>query len=110
VPGDAAELVARMDANLVAMWRADVATTPGGVVVERDGLVLVRTPHGTLSTNFAVVTGPTSVRAVTAATAEVFAGSERPISVWTREHADAALQAELDRAGFHDIHREPGMS
>jgi hypothetical protein len=29
--------------------------------------------------------------------------------VWTREHADAPLDAELLRLGFHEIHREPGM-
>jgi hypothetical protein len=29
--------------------------------------------------------------------------------VWTREHADAALEPALNALGFHHIHREPGM-
>jgi hypothetical protein len=97
-----------MDANLVAMWRADVATTPGATLVERDGLVMVHSPHATLSTRFAVVTGPTSVAALDDATGAVFDG--RPFSVWTREHADAALAADLVAAGFAEIHREPAMA
>jgi GNAT superfamily N-acetyltransferase len=104
---DVAGLVAHMDANLVAMWRADVATTPGAAIVEGDGLAIVRSPHGTLSTSFAVVTGPTSVAALEERTAAVFGG--RPFSVWTREHADAALAADLVAAGFAEIHREPAM-
>lgn len=105
-----AELLALMDANLIGCVTADTRTTPGGVVVERDGLVCCRTPRGSLGTNVAIVTGPTTARAVRAAVRAVFGDTRRPFSVWTREHADADLAADLRAARFQEIHREPGMA
>jgi len=108
-PLDDAELVALMDRNLVAICCADTRATPGGVVTEEAGLVLCRTPRGTLGTNMTLVTGPTSAAAVRAATARTYDPTGQPFSVWTREHADADLAHELRAAGFTEIHREPAM-
>jgi len=106
---DADELLRLMDRNMVAVYAADARATPGGEVVETDGLVLCRTPHGTVSTNMAIVTGPIDADTVRRLTDEVYGRHDAAFAVWTREHADAALDPALERRGFHQIHREPGM-
>lgn len=108
-PLDAEEVLALMDRNMVAVYAADTRATPGGVVVETNSLVLCRTPHGTVSTNMAIVTGPIEADAISRLTAEVYGRRGVPFALWTREHADAALEPGLERCGFHQIHREPGM-
>src|SRR5207247_758593 len=50
-----AELLALMDANMVAVYAADTRATPGGAVAETPGLVMCRTPHGTVATNLAIL-------------------------------------------------------
>ena len=106
---DGAELLAAMDRNMVAVYAADTRATPGGEVVETDSLVLCRTPHGTVSTNMAIVTGPIDVDAIRRLTAEVYGRASRGFAVWTREHADRELEPALAASGFTQIHREPGM-
>ena len=106
---DAHELLRLMDRNMVAVYAADTRATPGGEVVETDALVLCRTPHGTVSTNMAIVTGPIDADTVCRLTKEVYGPHDAAFAVWTREHADASLEPALERRGFHRIHREPGM-
>src|SRR2546425_8806068 len=109
-PPERTELLALMDANMVAVYAADTRATPGGAVVETPGLVMCRTPHGTVATNMAIVTGPLDAPTVRARTLAFYGPSGSLFSVWTREHADAGLEGELGTLGFHPIHREPGMA
>ena len=102
------ELLAAMDRNLVAVYRADIEATPGGRVTDAPGVVMFRTPHGTLATNMAIVTGPIAAGTILELTRRAYAPNGQ-FAVWTREHADEALAAELPAFGFHQIHREPGM-
>jgi hypothetical protein len=104
------ELLALMDANMAAVYAADTRATPGGAVAETPALVMCRTPHGTVATNMAIVTGGIDAATVRARTSAFYGPSGSPFSVWTREHADAGLEAELGALGFHSIHREPGMT
>jgi hypothetical protein len=106
---DRAELLALVDRNMVAMYGADTRATPGGCVHEVPGLVLCRTPRGTLGTNMVMVTGPTDAAAVLRESEQFYRAGGHPFSVWTREHADARLDEDLRRRGFVEIHREPGM-
>ena len=106
---EADELLRLMDRNMVAVYAADARATPGGEVVETDALVLYRTPHGTVSTNMAIVTGPIDADTVHRLTDQVYGRHDAAFAVWTREHADAALEPALHRRGYHQIHREPGM-
>ena len=108
-PPEGAELLALMDLNMVACYRADTRATPGGEVVEAPGLVMFRTPLGRVSTNMAIVTGPIDAAAIRALTLEMYRPTGTPFSVWTREHADGALEVGLHALGFQQIHREPGM-
>jgi len=104
------ELLTLMDLNMVAMYDADTRATPGGEVAEAPGLVMCRTPRGTVASNMAIVTGPIDARTVRELTDHLYRRAESPFSVWTREHADARLEAGLRELGFHQIHREPGMT
>src|SRR5439155_1149139 len=109
LPGRA-ELLALMDANMVAVYAADTRATPGGAVAETPGFVMCRTPHGTVATNMAIVTGRIDAPTIRARTRAFYGPTGSPFSVWTREHADRGLEAELGALGFHPIHREPGMT
>jgi len=109
LPGRA-ELLALMDANMVAVYAADTRATPGGAVAETPGFVMCRTPHGTVATNMAIVTGRIDAPTIRARTRAFYGPTGSPFSVWTRDHADRGLEAELGALGFHPIHREPGMT
>src|SRR5438552_11947262 len=109
-PPERVELLALMDANMVAVYAADTRATPGGGVAETPGLVMCRTPHGTVATNMAIVTGRIDAPTIRSRTLAFYGPTGSPFSVWTREHADAALEGELGTLGFHPIHREPGMA
>jgi len=94
---------------MVAMYSADTRATPGGEVSHVDGLLMCVTPHGTVVTNMALVTGPITGESVREATARMYDPRDVPYSVWTREHADERLEAELADLGFTRFHEEPGM-
>lgn len=103
------ELLALMDANWREMCRVCVRATGGGWVVERDGLLLCGSPTGCLTTNMAIVAGPVSPATVREETDCHFRAAGLPFTVWTRGHADAAMEPALAAAGFLEVHREPGM-
>jgi GNAT superfamily N-acetyltransferase len=98
-----------MDLNMQEMYREMARWTPGGFVVERDGLVMVGAPHGTVVTNMAIVAGRTDVDAVVRETERVFGQDALPFSVHTRAHVDGELEAALATRGFHEIATTPGM-
>lgn len=103
-----AELLALMDLNMREMYREDARATPGGWVIDRNGLVLCGSPLGLVTTNMAIVAGPTDVEAIRAETS-IYQRTGLPFSVWTCAHGDRSLEADLVRAGFVHIHSEPGM-
>ena len=98
-----AELLTLMDLNWMEMVREIARVTPGGWVVETEGLVMCGSPRGTIVANMAIVAGRVEVAAVRAATERCFRRVGLPFSVMTRDHADAALQAELARGGFREV-------
>lgn len=102
-----AERLARMDLNMVEMYREMTRVTPGGAIVERAGLTMCATPLGTITTNMAIVTGAVDVATVRAETAAVFDG--RPFSLWTRAHCDGPLEDALRCNGWFDVTSSPGM-
>jgi GNAT superfamily N-acetyltransferase len=102
-------LVEVMDRNMRAMYAAMARATPGGRAVERDGLCLCGTPTGNVASNMAIVTGPVRAETIRRETERFFRREGLPFSLWTRAHADAALVAELESAGFVALDRQPGM-
>jgi len=95
---------------MIAMYVADTRATPGGVVIETDALVACRTPRGTVGSNMAIVAGPTTVAGIRAVTDVLYERGAHPFTVWTRAHADAALESELRAAGWLEVYLEPGMT
>ncbi len=106
---DGREVLALMDLNMQEMYREDARTTTGGFVVERDGMVLCGSPHGTEFTNMAMVVRPCAAAAVRSALDETFRAAGLACSVWTRAHADRALEDELREEGFDELLTVPAM-
>ncbi len=106
---DRRELLERMDLNMREMYREIARATADGWLVERAGLVCCGSPLGTVITNMAMVAQPVDATTVRRETEELFAAAGLPFSVWTRAHADGALEADLLRRGFIEITTTPGM-
>lgn len=106
---DRATLLALMDLNMVEMYREMARTTPGGWIQERDGLVLCGSPDGSMITNMAMPVDEVDGDTLRRVTDEVFRRHEIPFSVWTRAHADAALEGALRAGGWTEITTTPGM-
>jgi GNAT superfamily N-acetyltransferase len=106
---DGLELLALMDLNMQEMYREDARTTAGGFVVERDGMVLCGSPHGTEFTNMLIVVRPGSAGAIRDAIDETFRAAGLACSVWTRAHADGVLEDELRGSGFDELLTVPAM-
>jgi len=102
-------MLALMDMNMREMYREDARATPGGWIVERAGLLMLGSPLGTVTTNMAIVVGRPDAATVRRETDRTFRRAGLPFSVWTRAHADAALEAALPQAGFTHIAGAPGM-
>src|SRR5262245_23636729 len=107
---DRAEILAFMDLNMREMYREDARATPGGFVVEREGLVLCGSPRGTVLTNMVLIAGRVSAHGVRRALEKTFGATAMPCSVWTRAHADASLEGELHVDGFDELMSVPGMT
>src|SRR5262249_61512970 len=106
---DGPEVLAVMDLNMEEMYREDARTTADGFVVERDGMVLCGSPYGTEFTNMAMVVRRCAARAVRRAVEETFREAGLACSVWTRAHADGALDDELRDEGFEELLTVPAM-
>jgi hypothetical protein len=103
------EILTLMDLNMREMYREDARHTPGGWLAERDGVLTLGSPLGTVTTNMAIVTGRPDAGTVRRETDRAFRTAGLPFSVWTRAHVDAALEAALPAAGFTLITSAPGM-
>ena len=83
----------------------------GGTILEDEGLLLFRGPHlhpnpfrnGALRLS-GDMPGPEIIRR-----ARKFFSPRRAFALWSREHADADLAPEIDRAGFQELERIPSM-
>jgi acetyltransferase (GNAT) family protein len=98
-----AELLALMDLNWMEMVREISRFTPGGWVVESEGLVMCGSPRGTIVANMAMIAGRVAAATVRAETERCFRGTGLPFSVMTRDHADAGLQLELAQQGYREV-------
>ncbi len=106
---DAAERLRLMDLNMQEMYREDARVMDGGFVVERGGLVMTGSPIGTHFTNMVMPVRAVDAATVRAEATAVFGPAGLPWSVWTRGHADAALEAELAERGFLELVTVPAM-
>lgn len=107
---DVAERLALMDLNMQEMYREDARVMSGGFVVERSGLVMVGSPAGTHFTNMLMPVRAVDVDTVQAEARRVFGDAGLPWSVWTRAHADGALETALAARGFLELVTVPSMT
>jgi len=107
--GTVSEMLALADANMVAMYCHDARATRGGFVVERPGIVLCGAPTNLAVANMAIVRGCLDAPTVEAETARVFGESALPFTVWTRAHAEAGLDTDLQERGWTLLMRVPAM-
>jgi GNAT superfamily N-acetyltransferase len=106
---DGTAVLALMDLSMQEMYREDARTTAGGFIVERDGMMLCGSPHGSEFTNMLVVVGRGRASAIRRALDETFRAAGLACSVWTRAHADGALENELRHGGFEQLVTVPAM-
>jgi ribosomal protein S18 acetylase RimI-like enzyme len=95
-------LIALVDANLVAFGRHIAGSIPAGTLEERGDVLLIAGDDPTpVIVNSAFATGPSAdAGSILPAAAAFFGRLGHGYGIWTRAHADAALEAVLPSAGF----------
>lgn len=104
-------MIALVDANLVAFGRHLARSTPGGALDERDDLLLIAGDEPTpaiVNSAFSIGAHPDPASILPAAAA-FFGRRGHGYGLWTRAHADAALEAVLPVAGFSIVTDLPVM-
>ena len=96
------DLIRLVDANLVEYGRFMARATPGGAAEERAGALLVSgtTPTPVIVNSAFMTEAAVDPGAVLPAAATFFRTRGHGYGIWTRGHADAALDAVLPDAGF----------
>jgi Acetyltransferase (GNAT) family len=105
-----AVLLRLMDLNMWEMFREGCRVARGGEVLDTPHATLCSTPAGTAFHNCAMVRAPVSADEILAEVADFQTRRGRPFSVWTRAHADGALEHELRARGFRQFLAMPGMA
>jgi len=103
-------LLRRMDLNMWEMFRDIVRLGREGEIRETPGVTMCASPHGTSFYNMAMVRDAVDPDALLEKVRDFYVGPGRPFSVWTRAHADQALEAALQERGFMQLVAMPGMA
>jgi uncharacterized protein len=110
VPAEEADLLRAMDLNTWEMMRDMARTSRGSELREADGLTLAAVPRGNAFHNMILVHDAVDADTVVAAAAAFHGARGLPFSVWTRAHADAALDTALRARGFTEWFAMPAMA
>jgi hypothetical protein len=110
VPAERAALLRVMDLNMWEMFREIVRLGRGGQLVEHETFTMAVSPHGNFFHNMVMIRGPVDVGVLLAAVQDLYADHNRPFSIWTRPHADEAVEAALRERGFMQIIAMPAMA
>jgi uncharacterized protein len=110
VPADRAELLRRMDLNMWEMFRDTVRLGRGGELLDTPHFYMGASPRGTAFHNMVMVRDAVDADTIFAAARSFYLQRGMPFSIWTRDHADAALATELRRRGFNEFINMPGMA
>ncbi|MCI4353581.1 MAG: GNAT family N-acetyltransferase [Thermoplasmata archaeon] len=104
-------LIARCHENSVEAYRVFARTTPGGIIVERSGLVLVNAQASDSMGNLAIVTAPATDGASVIAEAEAFfARDPRPWALFAFPEAIRSLERAARDRGLRDEGRFAGLA
>jgi len=110
VPSEREALLRQMDLNLWEMFRDGARVGRGSELFETSQMWMAYCPRGTVFHNMVMVREDIDADVVLAATGEVYGGRRAPFSIWIRDHADTALEAQLRERGFSDFTSMPGMA
>jgi ketosteroid isomerase-like protein len=110
VPADREELLRRMDLNMWEMFREIVRGAPDGEILDGPRFTMARSRLGTFFDNMVMVRAPVELDEVLAGVREFYVTRNLPFSIWTRAHADAALEGALEARGFTRPIQMPGMA
>jgi GNAT superfamily N-acetyltransferase len=109
-PADERALLRAMDLNMWAMFRELIRIARGGEVRETARFTMAAHAEGTPFHNMVMVHEPIDAATLLAAIDDFHGRRRLPFSVWTRAHADQALEAELLARGFHELLSMPAMA
>ena len=110
MPDDRAALLHVMDLSMWAMFTDAMRLTPGSELYETAAFTLHANPEGTPFHNMVLPRGPQDAEPLLAAVRDFHGRRGLPFSVWTRGHADGALEAALLARGFVELFRMPAMA
>jgi ketosteroid isomerase-like protein/ribosomal protein S18 acetylase RimI-like enzyme len=110
VPADRTALLRSMDLNMWEMFREIVRLGRGSELVEMPQAWMGWSSAGTPFHNMVAVRDVIDADALLAAIRTVYTSRGRLFSIWTRAHADMALEDELRRRGFTVFTTMPGMA
>jgi GNAT superfamily N-acetyltransferase len=105
-----ADLLRRMDLNMWEMFREIIRLGRGSELYETSQITMAASPRGTAFHNMVMVRDRVDVEVLCAAIREFYVRHGRTFSVWTRKHADAAVEDLLRARGFTDFATMPGMA
>lgn len=109
IPTDRGALLRAMDLNMWEMFRESTRLGRGSELLETPEFWMAFNPRGTQFHNMVMVRDAVDVDVLFAAVREFYVRRDRVFSIWTRAHADAALEATLRARGFSALNRLPGM-
>jgi ketosteroid isomerase-like protein len=110
VPADPAALLRQMDLNMWEMFREIIRLGRGAELFETPQLTMAFSPNGTSFHNMIMVRDAVPVDELVAAVHERYVRRGRLFSVWTRAHADEALEAALRERGMMELVSMPAMA
>jgi ketosteroid isomerase-like protein len=110
VPADRTRLVRLMDLNMWEMFRDIIRIGRGGELVERPGFTMARSPNANFFHNMVFVRDALDVDELIAAVTAWYGPGATPFSIWTRPHADEAVEAALQARGYMQILSLPAMA
>ena len=109
-PGQRAALLRAMDFNCWEMFRDTVRLGRCGELLETPRCYLGYSPHGTIFHNMVMVRDRIDLDALARIVQRFYLDRGAPFSVWTRAHADGAVEDALRARGFDTFTTMPGMA
>jgi uncharacterized protein len=109
VPAERDALLRRMDLNMWEMFREIIRLGRGSELLDTPQFYMAFTPTGTPFHNMVMVRDAVDADTLFGAIQEFYVRRRRRFSIWTRAHADAALEGELRARGFTEFTTMPGM-
>jgi uncharacterized protein len=110
VPAERDHLLRAMDLNCWEMFREIVRLGRGAELLETPHYYMGYGPRGTIFHNMIMLRDAPELDALTDAVRRFYLDRGAPFSIWTRAHADAAIEAALRGRGFETFTAMPGMA